>query len=388
VTVDDARAAQEWFLQFATRHTERDALYSRMGLVFAGDQDLASLLLAARPTQRNPPLVYAAIHHLLLGGIDHPLGEHYATIVAQPRTDDPEPALRDFTTTHRDAITHLVATRSTQTNSIERSTVLVVLLARLADEVGPLALVDVGTSGGSTLLLDRCTHHYVQGRAADTVDVDVLAPASRPQAGSPGHRVVASPDPLVPPLDLVTVVDGAVPVPARMPDIAWRLGIDRSPADLADPDEFRWLLACVWPGDLPRFRRLQRALDHVRSQGLPVRRADAVDDLDAVLALVPPDLHACLTTSWVMNYLTPERQATFLAGLDEIGTRRDLTLVTFESPRRTPGLVVPQGWEERDETVLGWYRWRDGRRHVEHVATAHAHGRWIQWWGEPIVAPA
>lgn len=360
MTVDDVATAQAWFHDFATRSTDRDALYARLGMVFAADPDLASLLLAARPTQRNPPLVYAAIHHLLLSGLVHPLGDHYATITPHPVDDDPEPALRDFVTTHRDAIAELVATRATQTNSIERSTVMLVLLARLGDETGDLGLVDVGTSGGANLLLDRWTHRYATATGTTTV---------RPSS------------PIDPPVVLDSRVSGPAPLPRTMPTVAWRLGIDESPVDPDDPDEVRWLLACVWPGDLPRFRRLERAMDVVRAERPAVAGADAVDDLEHVLAEVPGGVHPTVTTSWVLNYLTHERQAEFLAHLDRIATHRDLSLVTFESARRTPGLVVPDGSATDDTTVLGWYRWRGGRRTVAHVATAHAHGRWIRWWG-------
>lgn len=362
MTVADVQQAQAWFHQFTTRSTDRDGLYSRLGTVFAADPDLASLLLAARPTQRNPPLVYAAIHHLLLSGVAHPLADHYATITDAPAVGDPGPALRNFVASHRDAITDLVATRSTQTNSIERSTVLLVLLAQLGAEAGPLGLVDVGTSAGGNLLFDRWTHRYVTGAATATVR---------------GRSAVD------PPLLLVSQVSGPAPIPTTMPTVAWRLGIDQSPVDVDDPDEVRWVLACVWPSDVARFHRLQRAMEVVRDQRPPVETADAVDDLEAVLADVPGRVHPTVVTSWVLNYLTHDRQREFLAVLDRVGAHRDLSLVTFESPRRTPGLAVPPGREGDDTTVLGWYRWRDGRRSAAHVATAHAHGRWVRWWNVP-----
>lgn len=368
-TVDGVADAQQWFHQFATRSTDKDELYSRMGLVFAADPELASLLLAARPTQRNPPLVYAAIHDLLLAGDPHPLGTHYATIVDNPSTEDPEPALRDFIATHRDALTHLVATRATQTNSIERSTVLLVLLARLGAELGPLAFVDVGTSGAGNLLFERYVHRF-------------MVPHESP--GGADSITVQGPAAVQPPLELTTRVSGPAPIPSTMPVVGWRRGLDQSPVDLDDPEAVRWLLACVWPSDLPRFRRLERAIEVVRAQRPTVVRGDAVDDLAAVVEQPPADLHLTLTTSWVLNYLPPARQRAFLRVLDQIGSQRDLTLITFEAPRRTSGLVAPSGWEDEDRSVLGWYRWRGGHRTVEHVADAHAHGQFIHWWDTPI----
>ena len=54
---------------------------------------------------------------------------------------------------------------------------------------------------------------------------------------------------------------GAVPVPDAMPAIGGRLGIDRTPIDVTDPIEARWLEACVWPDQADRFHRLRAAIE-------------------------------------------------------------------------------------------------------------------------------
>ncbi len=44
------------------------------------------------------------------------------------------------------------------------------------------------------------------------------------------------------------------------PLVGARIGLDRSPIDLTDPDAARWLEACVWPDQPDRFHRLQAAI--------------------------------------------------------------------------------------------------------------------------------
>jgi hypothetical protein len=298
--------------------------------------------------------------------VDHPLAAHFPTVTSHPVTHDPADDLRDFVATHHDGIVALVRTRATQTNSIERSNALVVMLGLLDDEAGPLGLVDLGTSAGGNLLVDHWTHVW------HTRDGIVRVP------GSPS---------VDPPVTVTSRVAGPAPLPARQPRIAWRLGLDQAPVDPSDPDQVRWLQACVWPSDLARFQRLGRALEVVAHHRPAVRAGDVTTDLPEVLAAVPTGLHPTLTSSWVLNYLATEDQRELLATLDRIGATRDLSLVTFESPARTPGLgTTPADLGATDDTVLGWYRWRAGRRRVDHVATAHAHARWIRWWPDAVTA--
>ncbi|MFM7872526.1 MAG: DUF2332 family protein, partial [Actinomycetota bacterium] len=88
--------------------------------------------------------------------------------------------------------------------------------------------------------------------------------------------------------------------------------------------------------------------------------------------------HPVVTTSWVLNYLSPNAREAFVAELDRLGSMFDLSWVIAESPRETPELPVPTTGEE-DITVLSLVTWREGRRAVRRLATVHPHGDWINW---------
>ena len=48
--------------------------------------------------------------------------------------------------------------------------------------------------------------------------------------------------------------------PLDPPPVAWRAGIDLSPVDLRDPDDVRWLRACLWPDQRARHERFDAAV--------------------------------------------------------------------------------------------------------------------------------
>lgn len=350
----------------------RAPLYSRLSRGVAGDPATARLLLHAPPAQRLPVLLFACVHWLLLDDTTTDeavtLRGHYPNLTDPPAAGDPYPSFRSFCSHHEPLLAGLLASRTTQTNEVGRCAVLLPALGLLTAEVGPLALLDVGTSGGLTLLADR--YHYRYETADGTADEVGPADAS---------------------VTLVCGTRGAVPVPAEMPAIVARLGLDRDPVDLLDDDAARWLEACVWPDQADRFHRLRAAIGLARDDPPAIASGDAIDDLAATVARLPDDAHVVVTNTWVLNYLATEEQRAYVAALEGIGAERDLSWVMAESPYLTPGLPWPTGVSSRDDptgadatndgvqTHLVLTRWRGGERSVEPLGTCHPHGFWLHW---------
>ena len=244
----------------------------------------------------------------------------------------------------------LLAARSTQTNEIGRCNWFLLPLAILNDEVGSLARIDIGSSAGLTLL-------------APHIGYDVR----------PGG-VIGSGAPLTIGCD----VRGEPPVPYRVPDVVWSLGVDASPIDVRDDDAVRWLEACVWPDQVERFARLRSAVALARVHDIRVEKGDAVDSVAGGVERAREHGHPVVTTSWVLNYLSPERRSEFVGVLDRIGGSTDVSWVIAEAPRETPELPGHAGSDE-DITVISLVTWRSGRRFVRRLATTHPHGRWVNW---------
>jgi hypothetical protein len=359
---DDSELARR-FRESGATTSKRAPLYRALSIAIAEDLDLARLLRHAPPEQQLPVLLLACIHYLLLDEPDSELALWYPNLTPAHRSpDDPRlvPAFGRFVRDHEEALVELLATQTTQTNEVGRCGSLPPVLALLADEMGPLGHLDVGASGGLNLLLDQYEYHYgvkpVPGAERDV-------------------HVVGGPSDVV----LETTTRGPVPLPAHLPSFGLRLGIDRDPIDVTDPDAARWLEACVWPDQADRFHRLRAAIGLATATPPVIRKGDAVESLAAGIADVGEGAHPVVTNSWVLNYLTPQDRLHYVAELDRIGAERELSWVFAESPALTPELPIVAGDLATDVTALTLARWRGGLRTVETVATCHPHGYWINW---------
>ena len=354
------------FAAFSETTSSRAPLYRALSAHVAADRDLVSLLLAAPEMQRNPVLLFAAVHALVLerhaAGHDDALAHWYANLAEPPRRPD-DPALRrvfvDFVGKHRGALEATVRTRTTQTNEIGRCTLFLPAFVEIADEVGPLAYLDVGASGGLNLLLDRFAYRYIaSGR--DGGEREELAAIGRPS-----------------PVELVCEATGQLRLPTEMPPIIARCGIDRSPIDVTDDGEARWLEACVWPDQADRFHRLVAAIELARSNPPELLAGDAVESIAPAIERMAVRGHPVVTNSWVLNYLAPAERTAYVDELERVGAEVDLSWVFAESPAQTPELPHADDLAGQHLTAITVVRWRGGERHLEHVATSHPHGYWI-----------
>lgn len=313
--------------------------------------EILELLRAAPDQQQLPVLLRAAVHAVVLDEPDSELAQWYPTVTVRPRATDPFPAFARCCDQHAERIRAIVARRVVQTNEVGRCALLVPALGQLAAELGPLGLVDVGTSAGLNLHLDRYEYRY-----------------------SPGGRIGP-----VSAVRIETATSGDLPVPALLPTIDGRVGLDRAPLDVNDPDDARWLLACVWPDQADRFERLAAAIDIARRAPVTLVRGDAVDHLAIAVRRLSGRGHPVVINTWVLNYLPDERRDRYVDELDAIGATRDLSWVFAESPRLCAGLPFADELRDVDGTVLTLVRWRDGTRTVTPLGTAHPHGYWIRW---------
>lgn len=329
-------------------------LYAGICRFVATDDDLLALVLEAPPAAHLPNVLLAAVHYLLLEGLDHPLGDVYA---GRATIDGAGELFKDVCVRHRQSVLELMDSRRTQTNECGRSALLVLGLAEAANELGePVGLVDAGSSAGLNLLMDEYRIDYGEYGAIGPVDSPVRIDCS---VRSPG-----------------------LPVPEHLPRIGARIGLDRSPVDVDDPDDARWLLACVWP-DTGRLGRTEAAIGLARQRGVVVRRGDMVADLAAVVAQVGGAVGGAVTviTSWSFAYLSPIDRNAFCEMLVDQGRRRPIAWLSAEGPGVVPMLEAPPADPEDDTTasVLGLAVCRDGHCDARVLARVHPHGSWIDW---------
>lgn len=325
-------------------------LYAAIARSVADDPELLALVATAAPSGQQPNVLLAAVHSLVLGGIEHPL----AGVYAGRANPDQAPALfRDLCLARRHSVGRLLAGRHTQTNEPGRAALLAAGLAAAADLVGePIGLLDAGCSAGLNLLVDRYRYEYGP-------------------AGSLG--------PIDSPVTITCALRGPAPVPPRLPTIAARLGIDRAPVELTNADDVRWLLACVWP-DTGRLSRTAAAVELARQHPQRVIAGDLVADLDAALDTFDPALPVVVTTTSACWYLSVEQRRALLAVLERRGHRQRLAWLSVEPPGVVEVVPVPPEADQAgtSATVMGLVTFETGTAAGRAIGLCHAHGAWLE----------
>jgi hypothetical protein len=294
----------------------RSAVYESLAGSVADDAAIVAFLASLPPGKRQPQLLFAAARYLL---------------GAVPAIE----TLRDMVSRSPAELAQVISARRTQTNEPARCAVLLPALAQLPQ---PLALIEVGASAGLNLLLDRYSYDYA------------------------GHRLTGR-DPDGPTLRCQP--RGPVPLPARMPEIAWRAGLDLHPLHITSDDDVRWLSCLVWPGEGDRERRLAEAVASARRDPPAVHRGDLLTDLPALAAQAPPAATLVVYHSSVLYQVDPAQRDQFAVTVRDLGA----TWLCSEDPGTLPGLS-PLSLDGL-QSVLA----RDGQA----LAFADSHGTWLHW---------
>lgn len=341
-------------------------LYELLATHAKDDDEVAALLTAAPEDFAHGTLLFAAAQRLVQAEPWIELANYYLTMGGSYGPDDRVwPLFRDFVLGRAERMRELISTRTTQTNEVRRTATIfpgVVLAARQAK--GPIGLLEVGTSAGLLLGVDRYGFRY-QNEA--------------------GEQVTAGPAKT--PLVLTCNVSGE-PLP-RLPKklgVGAKVGLDRRPIDLSDEDELAWLEACVWADQPERSRRLRVAAEMQEKDPPRFVAGDAVDDLAAAAAAVPADLPLVVLTSHVLPYLSDERRQAFVAALAAVGAHRPVWWVSQEHYLAAMAYLLPGMRELEQESpdafwgVLGIVRWESGKPDARILGRAGPHGQTLAWW--------
>jgi hypothetical protein len=346
---DELGSLWAWFAEHQFRGYS--PLYERIAVAASSSPVVLELQMEGPPEAHLPPVLLGAVHYLLLDGADHPLADVYAG----RSTADPVPLFLDLCRVHHDDLVALIKVRRVQTNDCGRSALLGPGLSWLSGRLpGAMALVDVGASAGLNLIPDRYRLDYG------------------------GHGTTG---PLSPVVIHCDVIGGDPPIAAALPPLAARIGLDRSPIDLADPNDARWLLACVWP-DTGRLERTAASIRVARESLPTVQSGDAVGDLPPLLDGLDEGVSAVVVNTWALSYLGRAEREEYLEVLAQASRRRALAWlladdisVLSEVPALgeggTAGNALAALVFDRGDMVSG-----------EILAAVHQHGAWIDWCAE------
>lgn len=256
-------------------------LYAEWASALAEDSEVIEHLMQLPAQKRQPNLVFAAAR------------VHGVPLVEWAQA-------REHLLKHWEQISAVIRHRRTQTNEPGRTAVLNLAFSRISQDHGtPLALIEVGASGGLCLYPDAWPVRY-QGEQGDVV----LSPTGPLNAG----------------VELRCQLRGVEP-PGLLPEVAWRAGIDLNPLDLTVQEDLEWLQALVWPGMEHRLERLTAGARLIQADPPQLYRGDLNQLLPEVLDQVPEGAVPVIFHSAVLVYLPPDERAEFVAQVSASGAR-------------------------------------------------------------------
>ncbi len=337
------------------------ALYHRLAVGCAQDNEISSMLVHAQPGQARPVLLFAAVHDLVLRRPDLALARWYKSGEQRVHVDDGD-VWTEFRATcmqFRDELIETIATHATQTNEVNRSTLVAALLCRACEGEPdtPVSLVELGASAGLLLGVDRYRIDIGESHLGDP-NSSVRCVAE--------HRG-----------------DDTFDEASFPSQIVERVGIDQHPVDVHNVDQVRWLEACLWPDQPWRIERFRSAVAVAKTDSPRVVQGDFVAALPGVVADLRDDTHVVVFTTWALTYVQRERRDLIARCLEELAqSGRPVSWLSAEPPGCVPQVLAPKEFEEygegRPDTVLGLRTWRHGtEREPQSVGWSHPHGNWI-----------
>jgi hypothetical protein len=230
-----------------------------------------------------------------------------------------------------------------QTNEVGRSAVLMAGLLVIAAETNrPLALYEIGSSGGLNLMLDRYSFRL------GTVE-----------AGAPGSTLRLEPEWSGPAL------------PNARAKIIRRRGVDILPLDLATASGRERLRAYIWPDQPDRHARTNAAIQIAAAVMPRIDKADAAEWTEQMIKHEPElGVARVVMHSIAFQYFPKSTQRRIGDHLARAGAnaRADAPL----SWLRMEGVGKPKGGIPLTLTT-----WPGGTE--RELAVASAHGSWIEW---------
>ncbi|SFT50020.1 DUF2332 domain-containing protein [Arthrobacter sp. ov118] len=364
-------ATAQWYRHFGTVDAPASSpCYAEWAVGIAGDAELIRRIDLWPHNKRQPLLILAAAR--FLGAQISPFRD-----------------FRRFLDDHWAKVSEIVLSRATQTNEAGRCATLLPSLAQIAAAEGrPLALIEVGASAGLALYPDCYGYEFVAalpdagnadkgrgGGAGGGWDARGGAAADAPGARTTRLDPHGAPPGTFPVLRCVT--SGPVPLPAELPRVVWRAGIDLNPLDVRNPDDVAWLEALVWPEQEFRRERLRQAIAIARERPPLLVTGDLNEQLIALADQAPADAALVVFHSAVMAYLDAGGRSRFRRTMADLAAERGCHWLSNEGhtvlAQADGSTVVP---EMDDARLRGRFLLlHDG----EPAAITGPHGQSLEW---------
>lgn len=326
-------------------------LYQRVAAALSESDEALRAIEAAPARRRHPTVILAALHDLALAGRAPALAAAYAAADGDAAATAAIDTLLGMT----DSVAAIAERRPTRTSETGRCAVLYPAIAEAARRVGANAvgLIDVGCSAGLNLSVDRVGITYSNGQSL----------------GDPSS-----------PVQLSASIVGHRPLPTRaMPEVVARVGVDLEPLDVTDPDDARWLRACLSPDQPERAARLEAEMALAATAPPLLLQGDPVEVMPDAFARVPADALPVVTTTWTLSHLPVESRLRFRHRLDETASGRAVAWVSAEGVGVAPTVPTLGDRRASGHSIIGLAVFRRSALHTEAVGRCWSQGRLLAW---------
>jgi hypothetical protein len=330
---------------------ETSPLYERVAIALSESEEALRAIEAVPAARRHPTVLLAALHDLALAGRAPALAAAYAAADGEAAASAAIDTLLHMT----DSIVAIAACRQVRSGETGRCAVLYPAITEAARRVGANAvgLIDVGCSAGLNLNVDRVGITYSNGQSL----------------GDPSS-----------PVQLSSSIVGARPVPPRaMPEVVARVGVDLDPMDVTDPDDARWLRACVWPDQPERAAGLEAEMALAAAAPPLLLRGDAIEVLLDASARVPADALPVVTTTWTLSSFPLESRLRFLHRLQDAAGGRTVAWVSVEGVGVAPAMPTLGDRRAFGHSTIGLAVFDRSALCAEAIGRCWSRGRWLSW---------
>jgi hypothetical protein len=327
------------FRRFAIHECrESSPLYEFLSLKIAEDTEMIQLASSAQKGQPVPNLFFGAVHYLLLKGKKHKLYEFYPSITNHPgKAEDAYPAFVDFCRRSSEEIIELLKSKIVQTNEVRRCSYLYPVFSHIFHMTKkPLALIEIGTSAGLQLFVDKYSYSYGTEKIFGNLDSEV---------------------------HLRSEIRGNQSLLNRLPhlDVATRIGVDLHINDVRNTEDYLWLKALIWPEHDERRELFEKAASYVSNQTLSLIQGDGVELLNSLVADIPTDQTICIFHTHVANQMPVKIKEKLLEQIKEIGYRRGVFHI----------------YNNIYDANLHLDYYLDGKESLNTIGETEGHGRWF-----------
>jgi hypothetical protein len=328
---------------------DRSPLYKHVAVALSGSDEALRAIETVPAQKRNPTVILAALHDLALAGRAPELAAAYASADG----DAAAGAAIDTLLRMTDSVVAIAVRRQVRSNETGHCAVLYPAIAEAARRVGAnaIGLIDVGCSAGLNLNVDRVGITYSNGQTL----------------GDPSSAVQQS-----------CSIVGDQPIPTQaMPEVVARVGIDLDPLDVTDPDDARWLRACLWPHQPEQVLEAEIALAAMDPPLL--MKGESVEVLPDAFARVPTNALPVVTTTWALSRFPLESRLRFLHRLDDAATGRAVAWASVEGVGVAPAIPTLGDRRASGHSIIGLALFDQSTLRAEAIGRCWSQGRFLTW---------